>query len=201
MASDASSRQQPKLTPASNVHFECEDVAKLSKQPEKPLILPYEEVNTNTLDKSLSETFVQHGAQSKATADKKSKKKRNHPSSKPKTSKIVRESSSSTQVADTQHTEEPVTTADATKGLDASELAEEQLLGNVTFEELHGNAKESPYTKSEIKIVKIFNLQHSDDDDQIKFMRPVYSNIEDDTEAQSDGIKITLTNSSMDARV
>ncbi|GKC81026.1 hypothetical protein Tco_1136743 [Tanacetum coccineum] len=214
-------------------------VAKLSKQPEKPLILPYEEVNTNTLDKSLSGTSVQHGAQSKATADKKSKKKRNPPSSKPKTSKIVRESSSSTQVADTQHTEEPVTTADATKGLDVSELAEEQenqpkttdakkaqenivdedehfvkekevddeltdsrirLLGNVTFEELHGNAEESPYTKSEIKIVKIFNLQHSDDDDQIKFMRPVYSNIEDDTEAQSDGIKITLTNSSMDAR-
>ncbi|GKA00135.1 hypothetical protein Tco_0672685 [Tanacetum coccineum] len=74
-------------------------------------------------------------------------------------------------------------------------------LGNVTFEELHGNAKESPYdTESEIKIVKRFNLQHSNDE-HIKFMGPVYSDMEDDTEAQSDGINITLTNSSKDARV
>ncbi|GJS28834.1 putative reverse transcriptase domain-containing protein, partial [Tanacetum coccineum] len=63
---------------------------------------------------------------SKATTDKKSKKKRNPPSFKPKTSKIFRESSLYTQVADTQHAEERVTTADATKGLDASESTEEQ---------------------------------------------------------------------------
>ncbi|GJW05703.1 hypothetical protein Tco_1568126 [Tanacetum coccineum] len=134
-----------------------------------------------------------------------------------------------------------ITTANATKGLDASESANEQgnqpktaiakkvqedivdeaehfvkekevddeftksrirSLGNVTFEELHRNAEESPYdTKFEIKIVKRFNLHHSDDDDQIKFMGPIYSDMEDDIEAQSDGIKITLTNSSKDARV
>ncbi|GKB16422.1 hypothetical protein Tco_0850345, partial [Tanacetum coccineum] len=216
-------------------------VEKLSKQPEKTLILPYEEVNTGTtLDKSLSGTSVQHGAQSKATTNKKSKKKRNPPSSKPKTSKIIRESSLSTQVVDTQHAKEPITTTDATKGLDTSESVAEQgnqpktanakkvqenivdeaehfvkekevddeftdsgirSLGNVTFEELHRNAEESPYdTKSEIKIVKRLNLHHFDDDDQIKFIGPVYSDMEDDIEAQSDGIKITLTNSSKDAR-
>nr|GEU53177.1 hypothetical protein [Tanacetum cinerariifolium] len=72
------------------------------------------------------QTSVHHGAQLKASTDKKSKKKRNHPSLKPKTSKIVKESSLSTQVANAQHAEEPVTTADATKSLDASESAEEQ---------------------------------------------------------------------------
>nr|GEW67822.1 hypothetical protein [Tanacetum cinerariifolium] len=187
-------------------------VAKLSEQPKKPLILPSNEVNTDTIaDKSLSETCVQLGAQSKARTNKKSKKKRNLPSSKPKTSKIVKESSPSTQVADTQNAKEPVTTIDATKGLDAFESKEEQetslrplmlkrniineaghfvkekevddeftdsrisSLGDVTFEELHGNAEESPYD--------------------------IESEIKDDTEAQSDGIKITLTDSSKDARV
>nr|GEW83721.1 hypothetical protein [Tanacetum cinerariifolium] len=271
-------------------------VAKLFEQPKKPLILPSKEVNTDTTtDKSLFETCVQLGAQSKARIDKKSKKKRNFPSSKPKTSKIVKDSSPSTQVADTQNAKEPVTTTDATKGLVASESKEEQgnqpktvdaekvptlnikdttrnhshnsqgksgevkgyprpnresksaltflyfmytlslyprndtysqgsltkskesqekevddeftdsrisSLGNVTFEELHGNAEESPYnTESEIKVVKRFNLQHSDADDQIKFIGPVYSDMEDDTEAHSDGIEITLTDSSKDARV
>ncbi|GJR80408.1 hypothetical protein Tco_0151193 [Tanacetum coccineum] len=124
-----------------------------------------------------------HGVQSKAITDKKSKKKINPPSSKPKTSKIVKESSPSKQVIDTQHAKELVTTADATKGLDASESAEEQenqpktidaekkedddeftdsgikSLGNVTFKEMYGNTKESPYdTESEIKVVKRFNL-------------------------------------------
>ncbi|GJX19598.1 reverse transcriptase domain-containing protein [Tanacetum coccineum] len=211
-----------------------------SKLSEKPLIFPSEEVNTDTTaDKSLSETYVKHGAQSKASTDKKSKKKRKPPSSKPKTSKIVRESSPSIQVADTQHAEDPVTTVDATKGLDASELAEEKgnqpktadaekvlenivneaehtvkekkdadeftnsvlkSLGNATFEELYGNAEESPYdTEFEIKVVKRFNLQHSDDDDQFKFMRPVYSDMEDDTETKDDGIEINLDDSSKDA--
>ncbi|GJY91451.1 hypothetical protein Tco_0506647 [Tanacetum coccineum] len=147
-------------------------VAKQSEQPKKPLILPSEEVNTATIaDKSLSGTTMQHGVQSKASTDKKSKKKRNPPSSKPKTSKIVRESSQSTQVTDTQHAEEPVTTADATKGLDASESAEEQgnqpktvdaekvSLGDVPLDEFgradaNLDADESPFnTKSETKFI------------------------------------------------
>nr|GEV62161.1 uncharacterized mitochondrial protein AtMg00810-like [Tanacetum cinerariifolium] len=103
------------------------------------------------------------------------------------------ESSSSTQVDDTQHAEELVTAIDATQSLDASKSVDEQgnqpkttdakkvqenfvdevvhvfkkkedddeltdsgirSLGNVTFEELYGNAEESPYdTESEIKEV------------------------------------------------
>ncbi|GJW79119.1 hypothetical protein Tco_0140801 [Tanacetum coccineum] len=78
-------------------------------------------------------------------------------------------------------------------------------LGNVTFEELYGNVKESPYdTESKIKFVKRFNLQHNDDEDQIKFMGFIYSDKEDDThvkpqEVYDDGIKITLNDSSKDA--
>nr|GEY50175.1 hypothetical protein [Tanacetum cinerariifolium] len=170
-------------------------VAKLSEQPKKPLILPSNEVNTDTIaDKSLSETCVQLDAQSKARTNKKSKKKRNLPSSKPKTSKIVKESSPSTQEAG-----HPVKEKEVDDEFTDSRISS---LGDVTFEELHGNAEESPYDiESKIKVVKRFNLQHCDDDDQIKFMGHVYSNIEDDTEAQSDGIEITLTDSSKDARV
>ncbi|GJX68433.1 hypothetical protein Tco_0304160 [Tanacetum coccineum] len=55
-------------------------------------------------------------------------------------------------------------------------------MGNVTFKELFGNAEESPYdTESEIKVVKRFKLQYTDDEDQIKFIGPIYSNMEDDT--------------------
>ncbi|GJV36048.1 hypothetical protein Tco_1408525 [Tanacetum coccineum] len=159
-------------------------VAKLLEQPKNPLILPSEEVNTDTTaDKSLSETTVQH-------------------------------------VADTQHVEKPATTADATKGLDASESAEEQgnqpktadagkvqenivdeakkfvegedddlvtdsgirSLGNVTFDGLYRNAKESPYEiEYEIKVVKRMKPQNTNDEDQIKFMGNVYTDMEDDT--------------------
>ncbi|GKD16465.1 hypothetical protein Tco_1205623, partial [Tanacetum coccineum] len=52
--------------------------------------------------------------QSKATTDKKSRKKKNTASSKPKTLKIIRESFPSPQVADTQPVEESMTIADAT---------------------------------------------------------------------------------------
>nr|GEY52760.1 hypothetical protein [Tanacetum cinerariifolium] len=79
-------------------------------------------------DKSLSGTNVQPVTQSKATIDKKSGKKKNTASSKPKTLKIVRESSPLPQVTNNQPAEEPVTTADATQSIDASESSEE--LGN-----------------------------------------------------------------------
>ncbi|GKF75320.1 hypothetical protein Tco_0224764, partial [Tanacetum coccineum] len=46
-------------------------------------------------------------------------------SSKPNTSTYARRPKSKKQVAETQHNEEPVATADTTKGLDASESIEE----------------------------------------------------------------------------
>ncbi|GKE11640.1 ribonuclease H-like domain-containing protein, partial [Tanacetum coccineum] len=78
-------------------------VAKLSEEPEQSLIPPSEEVNADeTADNSLSRASVQPITQSKATTDLKTKKKKIPPSSK--------------QMA----------TADATKSLVASKLAEEQ---------------------------------------------------------------------------
>nr|GFA85717.1 hypothetical protein [Tanacetum cinerariifolium] len=66
------------------------NVAELSPEPIKSLIQPYGDVNTDYLvDKSLSETSVQLITHSKAPVDKKIKKKRIPPSSKPKTSKVV----------------------------------------------------------------------------------------------------------------
>ncbi|GJR78555.1 hypothetical protein Tco_0149340 [Tanacetum coccineum] len=106
-------------------------VAKLSKQPEKYMIHPSGEVNADTTtNKSLSRTAVQHGAQPKALTNKKSGKKKIPSSAEPKTSNIVRESSSKKQVADTQPIKETVATADAitntTMSLDSSKSAEEQ---------------------------------------------------------------------------
>ncbi|GJW91807.1 hypothetical protein Tco_0169360, partial [Tanacetum coccineum] len=69
---------------------------------------------------------LKHGAQPKATTDKRSNKNRNSPSSKPRTSKPVRKSSPLKQYIDTQPTEETMSTADATLSLGASESAEEQ---------------------------------------------------------------------------
>ncbi|GJT33558.1 hypothetical protein Tco_0923977 [Tanacetum coccineum] len=93
------------------------------------LILSSERVNADdTTDKSLSGTSVLPVNHPKTLTDKKSRKKKNPSSSQPKTLRIVKELSPLKQVAETQHAEEPVTTADATKSVDASESAEE--LGN-----------------------------------------------------------------------
>ncbi|GKB44064.1 hypothetical protein Tco_0889006 [Tanacetum coccineum] len=90
------------------------------------LISPSKEVNIDDIaDKSLSGANVQPVNQSKATTDKKSRKKRNPTSSKPKTLKTARESAPSPQVIDTQPAEEPGATAEATQSVDAFELAEE----------------------------------------------------------------------------
>ncbi|GJW24432.1 retrovirus-related pol polyprotein from transposon TNT 1-94 [Tanacetum coccineum] len=113
-------------------------VAKLLPGPEETLILPFGGVNADD------------------TANK--------------------ESSPLKQVADTQHAEEPIATADITKGVDASESAEVlgnrpkpadvekdfgiKSPGNVSFDELYGNAlnmgsNESTFdTESEIKFVR-----------------------------------------------
>ncbi|GKF86258.1 hypothetical protein Tco_0254085, partial [Tanacetum coccineum] len=101
-------------------------VAKLLPDPQETLILLSQEVNAdNTTDKSFSGTFVQPVGQPKAPTDKKSEKKKNPASFKPKTLKIVRESSLIKQVTETQHVEESVTIGDATKSVDAFESTEE----------------------------------------------------------------------------
>ncbi|GJW04355.1 hypothetical protein Tco_1563211 [Tanacetum coccineum] len=143
---------------------------------EKTLILPSKEVNTgNSADKSLFGTSMQPISQSKASTDKKSRKKINPSSSQPKTSKIVRESSLMKKVAETQHAEEPMAIANATKDSPFStnhlmhvheKIVKEAvkdygitLLGSITFEELFRHdtnigADEIPFdTESEIKFI------------------------------------------------
>ncbi|GJU38533.1 hypothetical protein Tco_1191490 [Tanacetum coccineum] len=101
-------------------------VAKLSIEPEQPLIPPSGEVNTDdTTDKSPSRTSVQLVTQLKAPTDRMTKRRRIPPSSKPKSPYKVRVILPKKQVAETQHAKVTMATADATKSL-ASELAEEQ---------------------------------------------------------------------------
>ncbi|GJR79533.1 hypothetical protein Tco_0150318 [Tanacetum coccineum] len=103
-------------------------VAKLSEEPEQSLIPPPGEVNTDdTADKSFSRASVQPVTQSNAPIDLKTKKKIIPPSSKPKSPYKVRVIFLKKQVAETQHVKFTVATADATKSLVASELAEERV--------------------------------------------------------------------------
>nr|GEW83549.1 retrovirus-related Pol polyprotein from transposon TNT 1-94 [Tanacetum cinerariifolium] len=102
-------------------------VAKLSEEPEQSLLPPSGEVNADdTTNKSLSRASIQPVIQSKATTDLKTKKKKIPPSSKPKSPYKVRLILLKKQVAETQHAKVTVATADATKSLEAFELAEEQ---------------------------------------------------------------------------
>nr|GEX11333.1 hypothetical protein [Tanacetum cinerariifolium] len=102
-------------------------VAKLSEEPEQSLLPLSREVNADDIaDKSLSRASVQPVIQSKATTDPKTKKKKIPPSSKPKSPYKVMAKLPKKQVVETQHAEVTVATADATKSLKASELAEEQ---------------------------------------------------------------------------
>ncbi|GJX52599.1 retrovirus-related pol polyprotein from transposon TNT 1-94, partial [Tanacetum coccineum] len=90
-------------------------VAKLFQKPEQSLIPPFREVNADDLaDKSLSRTSMQPVTQPKAPTDLKSKKMGISPSSKPKSSYKVRVIFPKKYVAETQHAEETVATADAT---------------------------------------------------------------------------------------
>ncbi|GKC79116.1 hypothetical protein Tco_1129890 [Tanacetum coccineum] len=102
-------------------------ITKLSQELEPPLILSSEKVNADdTADKSSSRIFVQPVTQPKALTDLKLKKKKIPPSSNPKSSYKVRVILLKTQVIETQHAEEIVATANATKSLDTSKSAEEQ---------------------------------------------------------------------------
>ncbi|GJY37221.1 hypothetical protein Tco_0422599 [Tanacetum coccineum] len=94
---------------------------------EESLFPPIGDVNVDdSIDKSSSKTSVQPVTQPKEKPDKKLRRKKILVSSEPKASKIVKESSPSPQVTDTQHAEEIVATANATHSLEASELVEEQ---------------------------------------------------------------------------
>nr|GFC79281.1 hypothetical protein [Tanacetum cinerariifolium] len=81
----------------------------------------------DTSDKSLSRAFVQPVTQLKASTDIKIKKNRIPPSFKLKSPYKVRVILPKKQVAKTQHAEVTLSTADATKSLVASKLAEEQV--------------------------------------------------------------------------
>ncbi|GJZ88111.1 hypothetical protein Tco_0659893 [Tanacetum coccineum] len=95
--------------------------------PKVSLFPPIGDVNVDdSIDKSSSKTSVQPVTQPKEKPDKKLRRKKILVSSEPKASKIVKESSLSPQVTDTQHAEEIVATANATHSLEASELVEEQ---------------------------------------------------------------------------
>ncbi|GJX30786.1 hypothetical protein Tco_0240641 [Tanacetum coccineum] len=107
-------------------------VAKLSKKPEKSLILPSVEVNAEeSADKSQSETNVQPLSQPKAPTAKRPRKKKNPSSTQPMVLRSSRSiSTSSPPTTHLQHVEEFVVTADATKNqiVEEKEIAGEHSL-------------------------------------------------------------------------
>ncbi|GJY90167.1 hypothetical protein Tco_0505363 [Tanacetum coccineum] len=119
-------------------------VAKNFQEPEQSLIISYEKVNVDDgVDKSSSRSTVQPVTQPKAPTNLKLQKKKIPSSSKPKSSHKVRVILLKKQVADTQPAEETVATADATKSLDTSESAKEQVNQPKTAEAKKEEVKES----------------------------------------------------------
>ncbi|GKE81976.1 hypothetical protein Tco_1551976, partial [Tanacetum coccineum] len=109
----------------------------LSEEPEQSLIPPSGEVNADdTADKSLSRAFVLPITQLKEPTDLKTKKKRIPHSSKPTSPYKVKVILQKKQVVETQYAEVTVATANATKSLVASKLAEEQVLDQNVKEEV-----------------------------------------------------------------
>nr|GEZ98962.1 retrovirus-related Pol polyprotein from transposon TNT 1-94 [Tanacetum cinerariifolium] len=149
-------------------------VAKLSKEPEKSLILPSEGVHAKEFaDKSQSKTNVQPLSQSKDPTARKPRKEKITSSSQPKvlqsSMSILTSSPPTTYI---QHTEEFVVTDYATKSLDASKLAEAQGIQPSTAETKKEIAKEHPIvipsdemseslydTESEINFIKSFKAK------------------------------------------
>ncbi|GJX43038.1 hypothetical protein Tco_0259714 [Tanacetum coccineum] len=100
---------------------------KVAKLTEKPLILPFEEVNAeDSDDKSLSETVVHLVSKPKAKTDKKRMTKKILSSSEPNVSQNVRILTLNTQASKSQPAEETKVTADNTQSLDTSKSAEEK---------------------------------------------------------------------------
>ncbi|GJV57933.1 hypothetical protein Tco_1458938 [Tanacetum coccineum] len=172
-------------------------VAELSLDPIKTLLHPSREVNADdAADKSSSRTSVQPVIQSKAPTDLKPKKKIITPSSKPKSSKQVRDEPQKKQVAETQPAEGTVVTANATQSLGASESAEDQVNQPQT-----ANAEKNkmlkwssaieeskrPYdTEFKIKIIKRFQPNQMDDEDQIIFLGAKYDDMDHHVEEPAD---------------
>ncbi|GKA64015.1 uncharacterized mitochondrial protein-like protein [Tanacetum coccineum] len=168
------------------------NVAELSPEPIKSLIQPSKDVNTDdSADKSLSGTSVQLVTQSKAPTNKKTKRKRILPSSKPKISKVSISASESAEeqgnqlkpanaekvqevmVEKAEHTMEE---EDPDKGINAGIVS----MVNVRLEDVSVNNDDKPFdTESEIKVVKRFQPQ-LDDEDQIIFLGPVYDDMDID---------------------
>nr|GEY00214.1 retrovirus-related Pol polyprotein from transposon TNT 1-94 [Tanacetum cinerariifolium] len=133
-------------------------VAKLYQEPEQSLIPPSREVNVDdTSNKSFSRAFEQPITQPKAPIDLKTKKKKIPSSSQPKSLYKVRVILPKKQVVETQHAEVTVATADATKSLEASELAEEQ-----------GNQPSAAKTKKEPK--KIIEIEEDVEDQSMEIL-------------------------------
>nr|GEV88377.1 retrovirus-related Pol polyprotein from transposon TNT 1-94 [Tanacetum cinerariifolium] len=102
-------------------------VAKLSPDPIKSLLPPSREVNADdSADKYSSETSVQPVIQPEAPTDLKPKKKRITPSSKPNSSKQVRDVPPMKLVAKTWLAKETVATTNTTKSLRASDSGKDQ---------------------------------------------------------------------------
>ncbi|GJY75651.1 hypothetical protein Tco_0480767 [Tanacetum coccineum] len=143
MASESSSlSQQQQITHASHVHFECDDGGIQGSHNQLNInqqVIAYcliwglnvdigNIIFSDLVAKLLNGKKVRvpsacYSVQS--TTNKKSKKKKNPASFKPKTSKIVREALPTTQVTDTQHAKETVATSDATMSVYASESTED----------------------------------------------------------------------------
>nr|GFA44874.1 hypothetical protein [Tanacetum cinerariifolium] len=128
-------------------------VAKLYKQPKQSLLPPSREVNADDIaNKSLSRASMQLVIQCKATTDLRTKKKKIPPSSKPKSPYKVRAILLKKQVTETQHADVTVATANATKSLEASELAEEQ--------------ENQPSTAEAVKVLD----QHVEEEKDVEFV-------------------------------
>ncbi|GJW40084.1 reverse transcriptase domain-containing protein [Tanacetum coccineum] len=100
---------------------------RVAKLPEKPLILPSEEVNAeDSDDKSLSGTVVHPVSKPKEKTNKKQRTKKILSSSEPTASHIFIGKTPTTQASESQPAEEPEVTADATTSLEASKSAKDQ---------------------------------------------------------------------------
>nr|GEW07865.1 retrovirus-related Pol polyprotein from transposon TNT 1-94 [Tanacetum cinerariifolium] len=148
-------------------------VAKLFQEPEQTLIPPSGEVNANdSANKSLSKNSMQPITQPKAVTDLKSKMKIIPPSSKPKYLYKVRFILPKKQVAKTQHPEDTVATANATKSLVAFELVEEQvnqpLTADVEKEEMKDTRLVSMGDVTFEQIVDEYDQKNKADEDKAK---------------------------------
>nr|GEU53192.1 retrovirus-related Pol polyprotein from transposon TNT 1-94 [Tanacetum cinerariifolium] len=182
---------------AAEVSLTCHmlKVAKIYQDPVHSLIPSSEEVNADdTADKSLSMASKQPVTQSKAPTDLKTKKKKIPSSSQPKSPRKVRITLSKKQVTETQHAEVKVATADATKSLKASVLAEEQ---ETSLKPLKPKRDPSLHYKFIIftnkfmqEPEKIIEMEEDDDDHSMEI--PTVEQLLDEVDKQIKAIQETL---------